>query len=86
VRELAGVAKRAVVLRYEKRKLCFNRLEATHVANVSANVIQAHSANMPIIDDGVIYKEQGYIEDGAVEERLPTRSASSYFCSQVQHI
>jgi len=56
------------------------------VANVSANVIQAHSANMPIIDDGVIYKEQGYIEDGAVEERLPTRSASSYFCSQVQHI
>jgi hypothetical protein len=82
VRELAGVAKRAVVLRHEKRKLCFNRLEATHVANV----IQAHSANMPIIDDGVIYKEQGYIEDGAVEERLPTRSASSYFCSQVQHI
>ena len=48
-----------------------------------ANVIQAHSANMPIINDGVIYKEQGYIEDGAVEERLPTRSASSYFCSQV---
>ena len=68
MRELAGVAKRAVVLRYEKRKLCFNRLEGAHVANVSANVIQAHSTKMPINDDGVIYKEQGYIEDGAVNE------------------